>query len=236
MEFQPDKQNDSPKSGLNLKSILICSAIFGLVVFGTIKYTDFHRESLRLSCLDRFQLVNKALTMYRADFDGYSPFIDTMRARKGERNQIGDSLQKYAEGKVLGCPTESIEQGPSIRVTFGRKVVPKFGIFGMELSAFGIEDTSVVSECLEHIKYKTRFELPGTSWINRYQERPVSGNYNVLLRNGTAKSVPFSTKLEHWISRDGEFKRLQDRPKTWTGGYGNSMVFDFEPKPPQFER
>ena len=215
---------------MNLKRTLISLAIFGCVMFGLVGYSGFRRDRARDQCLERLGNVNKALVLYRADFDGFSPEYDRADIALGVCK-----LDGYGGGKQLNCPFElkplilesRIAASPSSKASISRRA---FGLY----IPFGTEDNSVVASCENHVGHKSRFELPNSHPRTVEQDPSTSGRFNVLLRNGTAKSIPFSTIREHWICRDGEFKRIEDRPNSWTG-FGNVHIFDFEPKPPRFE-
>ena len=232
MESQPDQHNDSPKSGLNLKRILICSAIFGVVVVGISQYSSLRRNILRKDCLNRLSKVNQALVLYRADSDGFSPAYDRQEVLKPDAK-----LTKYSGGATMFCPSQFYFHPGSLRVARGGRVnsIARTGLRPLPIYVpFGIEDNSVVLVCENHFDYRSTYDLSKLPSLNLRHDYMSGGTYTVLLRSGEARLIPFNAKVETWISRNGVFLPSNQRPSSW-GGYSNNSLFNFEPKPPQYE-
>ena len=223
------EQQFGKKGGITLKRVLACFVVLGVVVFALTGFSGMRREQAKEQCLVRLGNVNKALGLYRADFDGFSPAY-----LRPELIRHINKLDRYSTGRTLSCPYDSMFAAMAQRMAVGNKAssIGKLRSFSLYVP-FGVEDTSVVLTCENHLAYKFRFEIPNTVWRTREQNPPTGGSYNILLRNGTAKSIPNSSHMQAWQSWNGEFKRPQDRPSSWKS-YGNTLLFDFEP-PPQFE-
>lgn len=208
---------------LTLKRVMICFLIFGCTAFCLILISSIRRGMISGQCLTNLHHYHGALSLYRADNDGHAPGFDLVAARK---TGPPDFLTKYAGGKEFACPWAPSKFAMG-RITAGSK-------HANILIPFGIEDTSVEFTCFQHLEYKKRLAFQGLSIPLASTGQAIGGHFHAVLRNGSVRSLPFDTKQEHWISNNGEFKRIEDRPSTWTG-FGNTDIFDFEPKPPQFE-
>ena len=211
---------------MNLKRTLISLAIFGFTVFVIIAFSNFWKDKMRRSCITRFGNVNTALGLYRADYDGFSPAYTDK-----EFSHNVNKLERYSGGANLNCPYESSLQTAEFRL------IPKVGkpvhgstVVSPILFPIGTDDTSVIARCIHHVQYRRLPPFLGSDG----SKPPVNGFYNVLLRGGSAKSIPFSEKRVGWSCLETECVIDRDRPQTWlsTSWF---QSFDFEPKPPRFE-
>ncbi len=223
--------NDS--QGLTLKRVLICAVITCVVVYLAGLSSGMRREAAKQNCFARFRSVNQALVLYRADSDGFSPVYELKEIIAPEVK-----LSKYDGGKSLACPNDPRYSAMTLRLntkgTVYRASSP--GPRPIKLySTYGTDDGSVIATCENHLQHKFRFNIPGIQSSPYFNDPPTGGSYVALLRNGSAKFVPYNTKFQHWICRDGVIIRPEDRPKSWTG-YSNLQLFDFEPSPPRFEQ
>ena len=219
-------QQFEKKGGITLKRILACFVVLGVVVFALTGFSGMRREQAKEQCLVRFGNVNKALGLYRADFDGFSPCYNQL-----DLEVSNNKLVKYGSGSPLSCPDESALKPTEMRVL--HKVgAPVSGSTPVspEMFPIGTEENSVVAGCVNHVQY--HFDI--IHWADDGSRPPVSGNYIVLLRSGNAKSIPYSVKRENWVCRDAECVPEADRPSSW-GAFSGFTLFEFEPKPPKFE-
>ena len=96
-------------------------------------------------------------------------------------------------------------------------------------------DTSVMAVCAGHKNDKlsvTWNKLSPT--ITHPIDRSNPGTITVLLRNGTVKSISPNGPQQSWYSINGVMKVEDNMRKKGPMGY-MFMVYDFEPKPPEFE-
>jgi hypothetical protein len=232
MDAENERSTSTPVTGLTLKRVLVCASIFGLVAFALNKYSTLRRDAVRMACLVRLGNLNEALVLYRADYDGISPNYD-----RSEVFKTDTKLTIYAGGKPISCPYESVLKPIKLRISRNGKVsyppVPGARVFPL-FTPFGVEDTSVVATCNSHLEESHSPHFNGfiSHWYIS-QER-IGGKINVLLRNGTAKSIPFDTPTHQWFTRLGNFVAAKDKPASWQS-YSAVYLFDFEPTPPRFE-
>jgi hypothetical protein len=204
----------------------ICVGVAACVTGCLIWITESRREGLRAHCLTRFANVNKALVLYRSDFDGYSPVYS-----RRDFLAADTKLTSYAKGTSLNCPLGEFRPSNMRFVSpIGVSTFSPtgFGVF----TTFGVEDTSAVAYCIQHLRFP-----PKITFLNSGPDirNPSGGTFTVLLRNGTSKSLAFNTPMQAWIIRNKEFRDPRTRPNSWTS-YAHASTFKFEPAPPRFER
>jgi len=214
-------------SFFTLKRVLACLGIVAvttLAILEVLRGQERKQWNLdRAGCLESMGRMHKALTLYRADFDDFSPaFVDKGRAAIMER------LKKYAADKAVSCVKDPDSGRPELRVV--EKSETSDVMF-----PYGIEDNSLELEpCYEHMRYHTVAKLDGLFPTTRYEpELPTGGVLNVLLRSGTAKPIPGTIEDVFWIFESGVFKPEGNLKRPV---YARSIrMMPFEPKPPKFE-
>jgi hypothetical protein len=176
-------------------------------------------------CFSAMKNLNTSLNLYRADYDGRSPEVS--RPNYGVAEQ---KLRDYSPGKEIFC-----EFNPgAFKGIFCLRLIG--GRNGKKTSALLDGDTSVMAVCAGHKNDKLSVTWNRLSpTITRPIDRSNPGTITVLLRNGTVKSISPNGPRQTWYSINGVMKVEDYLAKTGPTGY-MFMLYEFEPKPPQFER
>ncbi len=219
MTVQPDQK---PNSIITLTGILICMVIVGITLFLALKPSVQKPDPNIQICLSNLGNMGKAMALYRADNDGYSPVITSPRNKS-----MLNALSKYLGSQSMICPAG----GPAIQ--FRVAAIPGT----REFVFYGTYDKSVIAYCDSHLKTKS-----STAW-NWFKTKQVqvfdpkdSGITNILMKDGSVKSIPASSPFHEWILDKGVFKIHADSMKPIPSTGQRLFIYTFEPTPPRLER
>jgi len=203
---------------LTLKRVIVCTTIGMAAMFPVTWFIKYRDTTLSTRCIASMRNLNAALVLYRADWDGYSPAYSV-----NHQASVDKALMVYSKGKPVACPSRG--ELSDLRVSNGHKETPDY-------IPFGIEDNSVISgPCNYHLNYRTIVGLRG-GWPDSWSES--SGKSHLLLRSGTVKLVSQEVESFTWHVKNSKFSTVMPSSASWSS-YDHVYLYDFEPKPPEFE-
>ena len=220
-----NESNDPPTkerpTGLTLSVVILASAAVGITVFLVQRTSETRLKSSNSRlCLDHLHNLGAAMELYRADNNGFSP-----NTTSGTNREVIAKLTKYAKTALDPCPN------PGAPIQF--RLLSKNGT--KEKLFYGTMPNSVIAYCMNHENTKSRVLLSKgkplvvqeVNWENR-------GLTNILLRDGSARSILASTGRRMWLYEKGVFKILKSGPSASMNSSQLADGYPFEP-PPQFE-
>ena len=220
-----NESNDPPTkerpTGLTLSVVILASAAVGFSVFSVQRSSESSLKSSNTKlCLDHLHNLGAVMELYRADNNGFSP-----NSTSGTQREVMTKLAKYAKAGLGSCPNS----GAPIQFRLFSKNGTKEKLF------YGTMPNSVIAFCMNHENTKWRVMLrKGKPRIDQEVNWENRGLTNILLRDGSARSISASTGRRMWCYEKGAFKILRSGP---TASMNSSQMADgypFEP-PPQFE-
>jgi hypothetical protein len=222
-----DESESNVKRVISLKVLGLCVVIIGVtvgIIGSSIKQDRNHPEAN--ACLVNLGHYGKALALYRADYDEYSPIFE------GTHSDLVSKLTKYGAGRLLSCPKISgSSAGRNYQARTVRPTTARYKAF------YGIVDESIAVQCDMH--FNTRWTVVWNGLKPRLGHTIDSNNpglTNVLFRNGSVKSIPSNSPKFGFLYDHGIFTRENplSRPKLATGQL--AFTYAFEPVPPALER
>lgn len=219
----------SNKRGLSIKALILCVAIVGVVVSAlsmVLRQNSKQSHAEVEACLTTLGHYNKALTLYRADYDEYSPVFEKTH------DDLVARLSKYSGGKPLKCPATLARGGTfNYQARFVRPTAASYNAF------YGIQEESVLLVCPLHFNTRTTIVWNGIKpRLAREENKSNPGFDNVLLRNGSAKSIPANSPRFPYLYDKGVFTRERFVPGAKPNLGQRADIFVFEPGPPRLER
>lgn len=219
----------SDKRGLSIKALILCIAVAGVVVSVltvVLRQNSKQSHAEVEACLTTLGYYNKALTLYRADYDEYSPVFEKTH------DDLVARLSKYSDGKTLRCPTALTRGGIfNYQARVVRPTVASYKAF------YGIQEESVLLVCPLHFNIRMTILWNGIKpRLGQEQNKSNPGFDNVLLRNGSAKSIPANSPRFPYLYDKGVFTRERYVPGAKPSPGQRADIFVFEPGPPRLER
>ncbi len=204
------------------KGILVCVVVFGGTDYWLINSTDRKTDKNVESCLENISNLGKGLALYRTDNDGYSPVFTATN-----KESILNKLSNYAGSKPVKCSID----GRNFQFRVLRRGASP------EKSFYGTDDLSVVVKCESHLRTKMAIKWNGLKprRVNMLDDQNP-GDTNILLRNGSAKSIRMNSPRYEWIYDAGKFVQTKNGSAPISATAQRAEAYTFEPKPPQFER
>ena len=203
-----------------------CIAIVGATFFFTRpKIKDDYNARIS-SCLGSMKNLNSALVMYRADYDGYSPAFE-----QAEKRVAMEKLKSYVPGKLIGCPAPATS--PTANYPYQWRMMQKGS--SPVLYTYATQPDAVVAVCGHHLKTTQkvlwRGIIPRLGTIQNFSD---PGLDNVLLRDGSAKSVRANGQRHMWKYDKGVFTPINVMTSSMKLPMAEKFVW--ETGSPEFER
>ena len=197
-------------------------AVVGGTAYWLVKSSERGPDNRVETCLENINNLGKGLALYRADNDGFSPVFTVTN-----KESILNKLSNYSGSKAVKCSIDG--RNFDFRV-LRRGATP-------EKSFYGTDDLSVVAKCDSHLRTKVAIKWNGLkpSRVNMLDDQNP-GVTNILLRNGSAKSIRMNSPRYEWIYDAGKFVQTKNGGAPISATAQRAEAYTFEPKPPQFER